>query len=234
MAKERKKYIPSYKRADNPPPMRRSKYDRPVLQALEEYRLLSAPQIEALCFASQTPRGCRTYCQRRLQLLYHHGLLGRIALPLPMGEGRAPFVYFLDESGIDLAVSMSGRDRAELGWKPESATLGTQFVTHTLAVNDFRVAMTLLARSGRRVGEGAEEEYSLLLGNLAGGDGHAARRTAEDHLHPFVVDKVGNVLAGEVGLGLRVLCRDYEVRGFASRYLCRQYGGNLRGNGGAC
>ena len=74
--------------------------------------------IEALFLQSEKPHGRKTSCQRRLQLLYHHGFLDRIPLPIVMGEGRYPYVYALDDQGADLVASLSEYDRADLGWKP--------------------------------------------------------------------------------------------------------------------
>jgi hypothetical protein len=116
---------------------------------VREFRMLSSPQIEVLFFPSDKPPGCRTSCQRRLQLLYHHRLLDRVPVPVVIGEGRAPFVYALDEAGADLIASLTGRDRADIGWKPARNTFGVQFVSHTLAINDFRIAITCLARESR-------------------------------------------------------------------------------------
>ena len=149
MAEGHKKYIPSYKRADSPPPMRLTERDKRIVLAVHEYRLLSSPQIEVLFFPSEKPRGCKTSCQRRLQLLYHYGFLDRVALPTVIGAGRFPHVYAVDDVGADLVASVSGYDRADLGWKPASNVLGPQFVSHTLAVNDFRVALTRLATTSR-------------------------------------------------------------------------------------
>lgn len=140
-------YLPSYKRADNPPPMRITPRDRQIVRAVYEHRLLSAPQIEALFFRSEKPRGRQTSCQRRLQLLFHHGFLDRIALPIVMGEGRAPYVYALDDLGANLVAAALDVDRAAVDWRPKHNQVGHQFVTHTLAVNDFRVAIALLAEA---------------------------------------------------------------------------------------
>ena len=128
--------------------MRVTERDRAIVLAVYEHRLLSSPQIEALFFQSEKSRGRQTSCQRRLQLLFHHGFLDRIALPIILGEGRAPYVYALDEMGATLVASQSDIDRDEVDWRPKHNQVGHQFVTHTLAVNDFRIAMTLLAEAG--------------------------------------------------------------------------------------
>ncbi len=146
--KSGKKYLPSHKRVENPPPMRLT--GRDVLIVLEVYlfRILSAPQIEALFFPSPKPRGCRTSCQKRLQLLFHHGFLSRIELPIKLGDGRKPFNYALNERGADLVATKLDVDRADVAWNSKHNQLGHQFVEHTLAVNEFRIAIRLLTESG--------------------------------------------------------------------------------------
>ena len=128
--------------------MRITERDRAIVRAVYEHRLLSAPQIEALFFQSDKPRGRQTSCQRRLQLLFHHGFLDRISLPIVLGEGRAPYVYALDELGATLVASQLDVDRDEVDWRPKHNQVGHQFISHTLAVNDFRIAISLLAKDG--------------------------------------------------------------------------------------
>ena len=143
-----KKYLPSYKRVENPPPMRLTSRDVRIILEVYTHRVLSAPQIEALFFPSPKLRGCITSCQRRLQLLFHHGFLCRIDLPIKLGEGRAPYVYALDERGADLIATKRDIDRADVAWNSKHNQLGHQFVEHTLAVNDFRIAINLLSDAG--------------------------------------------------------------------------------------
>ena len=143
-----KKYLPSYKRAENPPPMRLTSRDVRIVLEVYEQRILSAPQIEALFFPSPKPRGCITSCQTRLQLLFHHGFLDRIDLPIKLGEGRAPYVYALDERGANLVATKKDVDRADVTWNSKHNKLGHQFVEHTLAVNDFQIAIRLLSDEG--------------------------------------------------------------------------------------
>lgn len=131
--------------------MQLTQRDRQIILAVYEYRLLSAPQIEALFFPSTkaTTHSRRTACQRRLQLLYHHGFLERLPQPVILGQGRAPFVYALDEAGANLVAAQLGVDRAEVGWKPKHNQLGPQFMAHGLAINDLRVVLNRLADEGR-------------------------------------------------------------------------------------
>jgi len=149
--KTTKRYIPSYKRADTPPPIQVTERDKQIILAVYEHRLLSAHQIEALFFPtnSSATHSRRSACQRRLQLLYHHSFLDRLPQPIILGAGRLPFVYALDEAGANFVTSHLGVDRAQVGWKPKHNQLGTQFQDHSLAVNDVRVVVQLLVNQGR-------------------------------------------------------------------------------------
>lgn len=128
--------------------MRLTKRDVQIVQTVSTYRLLSSTQIEALLFQSDKPRGRQSSCQRRLQLLYHHGYLDRLRMPVILGEGRFPHVYVLDQTGATLVAATLGIDRAEVGWRPHHNLLESPFIFHTLAINDVRVVVTLLAQKG--------------------------------------------------------------------------------------
>ncbi len=150
MAEPGKRYIPAYKRSATPPPMQLTERDRQIILAVYEYRLLSAHQLEALFFAGtpDNPHSRRTACQRRLQLLYHHGFIERLPQPVILGQGRSPFVYALDEAGANLVAGHRGIDRAEVGWKPKHNELGPQFLDHSLVINDVRVVLQRLVDAG--------------------------------------------------------------------------------------
>lgn len=127
--------------------MRLTERDEQVILAVHEYRLLSSQQVEALFFPSSKSNSYsrRSACQRRLQLLFHHGYLDRLQLPLIMGEGRSPFVYALGKAGATLVASHLNIDRERIGWKPKGNQLGPMFLDHSLAINDVRVVVNLLA-----------------------------------------------------------------------------------------
>jgi hypothetical protein len=144
LAREQRPYLPSHRRAEEPPTMRLTERDRQIVKAVSEHRLLSSPQIEALFFRSERPRGRRSSCQRRLQLLFHHGFLDRLQLPVVLGQGRRAFVYVLAERGADLVAAIHGMDRAAVKWKPKHNQLGALFIDHALAINGFRVALHVL------------------------------------------------------------------------------------------
>lgn len=128
--------------------MRLTSRDIKIVLDIYKHRLLSSQHIEAKFFPSnkQNKHTRRSACQRRLQLLFHHGFLARIPQPVILGEGRAPFVYALDSAGADLVAAQLGVDRAEIGWQPKHNEVSSLFLEHSLAINDLRVAITLLAR----------------------------------------------------------------------------------------
>lgn len=126
--------------------MRLTPRDVQIVQAVSTYRLLSSAQIEALLFPSDTPRGRQSSCQRRLQLLYHHRYLDRLPMPVILGEGRFPHVYVLDQAGASLVAATTGVDLTTVAWRPHHNLLEPPFIFHTLAINDLRVVVTLLAQ----------------------------------------------------------------------------------------
>jgi hypothetical protein len=126
--------------------MRLTKRDVQIVLTVSTYRLISSAQIEALLFQSDKPRGRQSSCQRRLQLLYHHGYLDRLRMPVILGEGRFPHVYVLDHAGATLVAATLGVDRATIAWRPHHNLLESPFIFHSLAINDLRVVITLLAQ----------------------------------------------------------------------------------------
>lgn len=128
--------------------MRLTERDIAIVIDVYKHRVLSSHQIEAKFFPSSKKgrHTRRSACQRRLQLLFHHGFLARIPQSIILGEGRSPIVYALDSAGADLVAAEIGVDRADLNWKPKDNGIGNLFLEHSLAINDMRVALTLLAR----------------------------------------------------------------------------------------
>lgn len=129
--------------------MRLTTRDKAIVLAVYDYRLLSSHQIEALIFPSDKLHSKRTVCQRRLQLLFHHGYLNRLPIPVMLGEGRQPIVYILDYKGADLVAIQLGVDRANLGWKPVQGQSSMLFIEHNLAINDIRLMVHRLMEMGQ-------------------------------------------------------------------------------------
>lgn len=146
----RKSQLPSFRRVNHPPRFQLTNRDKQIMLRVYYYRLLTAHQIEAILFhPSTTPRGLKTQCQRRLQLLYHHAYLDRIQLPVLIGEGRKPFVYGLDRRGVKLVATEFAVSQSAVNWHPKQNQRKDPYrLDHDLANNDVWVILDRLVQSG--------------------------------------------------------------------------------------
>lgn len=129
-----KKRLRRDRRSDTPPNMRLTERDVDILKAIAEYRILRQDHIQQLFF------GSKSTTQYRLSHLYQHGFLNRHFLPVY--AGWSPTLYTLDKRGVALLKTICGIDRVMV-WDAEN---GHEFLSHTLAINDFRVAVTVACR----------------------------------------------------------------------------------------
>jgi hypothetical protein len=90
--------------------------------------------------------GGASSCKRRLTLLYHHGLLDRVHLPLRGAYGASKAVYCLDQKGAEHLARSQRRPRGELAWRSRDRDREELFLEHTLDTNDVRIAFTLACR----------------------------------------------------------------------------------------
>lgn len=132
-------------RSDAPPNMRLTERDVEILKAVAEYRIMRQDQIQRLFFGSQST------AQYRLSHLYQHGFLARHFLPVY--AGWSPTLYSLDKRGLTVLRSDHESKRVNL-WNSEN---GHEFLSHTLALHDFRIALTIACRE-------AHYQLSLWLG----------------------------------------------------------------------
>ncbi len=132
-------------RDPHPPRMVLTKRDKAVIQTVYECRVLRQDQLQALFFGSQTS------AQRRLALLFHHGYLARQFLLVRGGIMNSRILYLLDRRGEELLRAEWGLE--DVGWNRSHNEVSNDFIEHALAINDFRVAVTLACR---------EFEYRLL------------------------------------------------------------------------
>jgi hypothetical protein len=124
-------------RMKQPAPMQLTQRDKAIIHAVYEYRVLRQDQLQQLFF------GGKSAAQRVLFRLYQHGFLDRRFLPVV--EGRSPMLYVLDRKGVDLLRTEYGYEH--LQWHAGSKDLKTEFLAHTTALNTFRIAVTLAAKS---------------------------------------------------------------------------------------
>ena len=134
--------LPRHRRVEEPqrPPMVLTRRDCEVIRAVNDCRILSATQIEALFF------GSRSTAQYRLSRLFHHEFLERHFLTVvSRPPASAPILYTVGKRGAQVLVETFGYERSQLRL-PKRATLGWHLVEHLLKVNDVRVAVMLAAR----------------------------------------------------------------------------------------
>lgn len=111
--------------------MRETERDHQIVRWVYEYRILSQAQLQRLAGKS------RSTMQQALVRLYHHRYLERVFLPVAYG-GSSPTLYILDTRGIALLQRLGVEDFSGL----PSRGLSGVFLEHTLAMNDFRIAVT--------------------------------------------------------------------------------------------
>ncbi len=113
--------------------------DSRILMALARYHRLTALQLTRLLYRA----GTLTTVQARLKRMTDAGLLGR---DFPHGQqraGSAPWIYFLERTGITIVTEL-GIDLPR--FRREESTKGFLFYDHTLLVNDILITFDLLAR----------------------------------------------------------------------------------------
>jgi hypothetical protein len=140
-----------YRRAEHPPRMQLTTRDMTILSLVWDYRYLTRAQIQRLVFpipAEGNEQSRKNIVTRRLMLLYQHGYLDRLHPPIASVSGSSPIVYCLDRQGARLLAAELELEVRELGWQKRQRDRALLFLQHTLAVNDFRIAVELAARQG--------------------------------------------------------------------------------------
>ena len=114
--------------------MRETARDRRIVKLVYDYRLLSQNQIERALGKA------RSTVQQSLMRLYHHQYLERLFMPIAQ-LGSSPTLYIVGRQGIELLQSMGISDFTGA----PSKDLSPLFLAHTLAINEFRLAVTQAA-----------------------------------------------------------------------------------------
>lgn len=125
------------RRKSNPQPMRLTERDVAIIHAVHTHRVLRQDQLEDLFGRSSS------VMQRVLVRLYHHGFLERKFLTVL--TQNSPTLYVLDRKGADLLRAEYGLE--DLVWYNTSKNLSLEFMEHTTAINDFRIAVTLAVQT---------------------------------------------------------------------------------------
>lgn len=134
MAKIRNRHV----RRETPKPMVLRERDLDVIEDVYRFRVLTQKQIQMLHFPSKET------AQYRLERLYDNGFLERKFLPVVMGEGRSPTLYILDRLGAETLRTERGYD--DIKWYSTSKDFSTEFLAHTIAINEVMVAVRLACR----------------------------------------------------------------------------------------
>ncbi len=128
------KRLSRHKRSDDAPNMRLMPRDIEILKTIADYRIMRQDQIQQLFFTS------RSTAQYRLSHLFHHGYVQRHFLPVY--AGWSPTIYTLDKKGITLLRREHDMNKIVV-WDNGN---GHEFLSHTLAIHDVRVAVTIACR----------------------------------------------------------------------------------------
>ena len=134
--------LPRYRRAVSPPPMQLTARDVRILSAASDMRFLTRVQIQQWLFSPSTA----SYCKRRLALLYHNAYLDRIYVPALNSFGSTKAIYTLAPKGASVVARDRKVDERELDWRARHNDRELYFMRHVLAINDFRIILTLAAQ----------------------------------------------------------------------------------------
>lgn len=135
---------PRFYRSAEAPLFQFTDRDVEIVRQVAKHRFLRSSHISLLLDASH-----KKICER-LTLLYHAGYLDRPRSQLEYhvrGGGSAPYVYGLGNQGARLLKEHHGVDQTGLDWTRKNRDSTRNFLLHTLAVADFRVALTLACRA---------------------------------------------------------------------------------------
>ena len=136
-----------YQRPAEPPRMRITDRDIEILKTAAAFRFVSGDQIERMIFTrGEKDEGKPTRCSTRLRKMFDNGLVGRVRWPFH--AITLPMVYYVEKNGADFLSLKLGVDRTKARTltkteKRPTISRSLLFLTHILAVNDFRIDVVL-------------------------------------------------------------------------------------------
>lgn len=131
--------LSKYQRARKPPRFQPQVRDGEIILAVYAHRFLTGQQVCRLFFGSQSR------ANRRLKYLFHAGYLDR--QPLGIGFGPNETIYTVGRNSIDFIAQRTQTDISEIKWMRRHNRVTPVHVRHTLAINDFRIALWLACMS---------------------------------------------------------------------------------------
>jgi hypothetical protein len=123
---------------ETPDPFQLTDRDIALVRLVAQHRFLRSTHLSDL---SQAPH--KKVCDR-LTCLFHAGYLDRPRAQFDHyreGGGSSPIVYALGNRGAQLLIQNYGPEVAEVDWARKNDLAGRQFIQHTLAIADVRVAL---------------------------------------------------------------------------------------------
>lgn len=136
---------PRFQRTEHAPTFQLTERDVEIVRQVAQHRFLRSTHISLLLAASH-----KKICER-LTPLYHAGYLDRPRAQLEYhvrGGGSTHLVYALGNRGAQLLAARDGFRYANVDWTHKNRETGREFILHTLAVSDVRVALTVACRPG--------------------------------------------------------------------------------------
>jgi Replication-relaxation len=134
---------PRFRRAEQAPAFQLTDRDVEILRQVARCRFLRSTHISRLVDAPH-----KKICER-LTSLYHAGYLDRPRSQLEYhvrAAGNAHYVYGLGNRGAQLLIQHGGSENASVDWARKNQEASRQFLLHTLAIADVRVALTTACR----------------------------------------------------------------------------------------
>ena len=135
--------LPRYRRADSAPRIVLTPRDIQALQHVCAFELLTREQL-AVLLNFRNPDSSQL--KRRLTLLYHHGYLARLYVPVLAAHGAARAVYSLDRLGAEVLAREASTTPSALDWRLRDLQRQVYFLQHTVDTNEavirFLVAAT--------------------------------------------------------------------------------------------
>jgi hypothetical protein len=141
--KQRKDPLPRYKRAPREVNFALTKRDLEILKTVRDFRLLTSAHVQALA------DGSNQGVLRRLQKLYHAGLLDRLSPQRThYGEGSAKMIYAVTNQGVRM-LQKEGliTDPTTTDWNFQNKTLHDLSIHHTLLIAHIRTVLTAACKT---------------------------------------------------------------------------------------
>jgi protein involved in plasmid replication-relaxation len=123
---------------ETPNPFQLTDRDITIVRLVAQHRFLRSTHLSDL---SQAPH--KKICDR-LTSLFHAGYLDRPRAQFDHyreGGGSSPIVYALGNRGAQLLIHRDQLEASDVDWARKNHVAGCQFIQHTLAIADVRVAL---------------------------------------------------------------------------------------------